>query len=169
MAEVEVVFPDLTEEELRAQNDGWWDAHPYYLLIVARDEEGGFVEIDLGEPGWVKRYAEWMRRVSTWHLVEKVTGTIKLIMPVHWDEKPYYVARHVGMAGAAGSREITAYGIGKKRLVKAESGAHAKRETEVWVTERIWMMPDGTVCGGDDVDFLGIEIVKRGGPEGVST
>lgn len=136
---------------------GWADDHPYYLLIVARDEAGGFQEIDLGERGWLTKYAEWMRRVSTWHLVEKRTGTIKLILAVHEGEQPYYVARHVGMAGAGGSREITAYGIGKKRKLDDQ-----------WVTDRIWMMPDGTVCGGDDVDFLGIEIVKRGGPLGVS-
>jgi len=146
----------IPEQDLT--NDGWADNNPVYLLIVARDDAGGFQEIDLGERGWLTKYADWMRRVSTWHLVDKLTGHIKLIMPVHWDEQPYYVARHVGMAGAGGSREITAYGIGKKRKIEG----HA-------VTERLWLMPDGTVCGGDDVDFLGIEIVKRDGPGGVTT
>jgi hypothetical protein len=157
MEAVVVSFPEpvLTDDEFRAQHGGWWDDHPYYLLIVARDDVGGFVEIDLGERGWLVKYADWMRRVSTWHLVEKEKGTIKLIMPVHQGEQPYYVARHVGIGGPAGSSEITAYGIGKKRKLNGR-----------WVTERIWMMPDGTTCGGDDVDFLGIEIVKRGGPLG---
>ena len=129
----------------------WADDNPYYLLINTSDR--GFVEIDLGEHGWLTKYAEWFRLVANWHLVEKVTGMIKLILAVHEGEQPYYVARHVGMASSFASREMIAYGIGKKRKIDDQ-----------WVTERLWMMPDGTVCGGDDVDFLGIEYLKRQGP-----
>jgi hypothetical protein len=29
---------------------------------------------------------------------------------------------------------------------------------------RLWAMPDGTVCGGDDVDIIGIRMVHMLGP-----
>jgi len=73
-----------------------------------------------------------------------------LVVQVHPGDQPYYTARHVGVTGSAGGNEITAYGIGKK----AADGTMT----------RLWLLPGFMVCGGDDVDDLGVRMVKALGP-----
>jgi hypothetical protein len=131
----------------------WVDDNPYFLLIKAAVPEPGedepFVIIDLGQPGWSKTHAAWMRRPSTWHLCRKTNGQVALVMRVLEGEQPYYTRRHVGQIGQDGSRhrEVSCFGIGKKRL-----DGHV---------DRIWIMPDGyAVCGGDDVEPLALEVVR---------
>jgi hypothetical protein len=63
---------------------------------------------------------------------------------VHEGEQPYYTARHIGFATDNGSSEITAYGLGKKLLDDT--------------VMRIWLLPDGTICGGDDLDDIGLAL-----------
>lgn len=126
---------------------GWKDDNPYYLLI-ADDDEG--VEVDLGESGWLTRYREWLRRPGLWALVRKATSETILVVQVLPGEQPYYTARHVGVTGSAGGNEIIAYGIGKKAIDGTMT--------------RLWVMPGGMVCGGDDVDTLGVRLVKALGP-----
>jgi hypothetical protein len=129
------------------ENDGWLGENPYYLVISTLDENIG---IDLDRSGWLETYAQYMRVAGQWILIHKATGHQSLIVKVEDGDQPYYTARHVGLAGGGGSNEITAYGIGKKR----SDGC----------VERLWVLPGGTVCGGDDVDSLGIMMIKKMGP-----
>lgn len=126
----------------------WSDANPYWLQIWR--PEGIKQDIDLGESGWMRTYAEWMRGRARWMMVDKQTGRSVFVLDVFDGEQPYYTARHVGIAGSGGSNEIIAYGIGKKRL-----DGH---------TDRLWVLPTGEVCAGDDVDTLGHSIVLQIGP-----
>lgn len=120
---------------------------PYFLVLSAEDDG---IHIDLDEPQWATTYAEWMRRPCVWFLVHKETQQPLLAVWVHEGDQPYYTARHVGITSSAGGNEITAYGIGKKR----PDGSMV----------RLWAMPNGTICGGDDVDDLGVRMVKALGP-----
>lgn len=132
---------ELTEYE------GWKGPTPFYLIISTIDENVG---IDLDETGWMTTYAPFLRMPGQWVLVHKPTGHQALIVRVEEGDQPYYTARHVGVTGSGGGNEITAYGIGKKCV-----DGHV---------ERLWVLPNGTVCGGEDVDQLGILMVKRLGP-----
>jgi hypothetical protein len=73
-----------------------------------------------------------------------------LIVNIDPGDTPYYAARHVGVTGSAGSNEIIAYGIGKTAI----DGTMTK----------LWILPTGVVCGGDDVDTLGVRLIKVMGP-----
>lgn len=125
----------------------WQGPNPYYLGI-GTDDAG--VVIDLDESGWATTYSEWLRRPSLWALMEKASQQPVLTLVVRDGEQPYYTARHVGMVGSNGSNEVICYGIGKKRV----DG----------VVERLWVMPNGVVCGGDDVDDIAIRFVRALGP-----
>lgn len=122
----------------------WADANPYCLVISAIDREPEL--IDLGVSGWATKYADLMRVPGLWVLSRK-DGSPVLVQAVHEGEQPYYTARHVGVAGSSTS-EIIAYGIGKKLV-----GGHMSR---------LWVLPNGVICGADDVDHLGIQMVKAG-------
>lgn len=122
----------------------WQDENPFYLLIAAPD---GHVIIDLGEQGWATTFAEWMRRPAKWHLVTKANNRVLLSVNVLDGDQPYYTVRHVG---ASGGNEVKAYGIGKKQ---------ANGETL-----RLWLLPNGVVVGGDDVEPFCIDIVYSEGP-----
>ena len=91
-----------------------------------------------------------MREPGVWALVSKAMGRALLVVRVYPGDQPYYTARHVGIAGSGGTNEVTAYGIGKKQA----DGQMV----------RVWILPNGVVCGGDDVDDLGIALVKQMGP-----
>lgn len=95
--------------------------------------------IDLDEKDWATTYSELMRSQATWHLVSKEDNVVHFSLFVRDGEQPYYVARHFRNTGI--EAQISAYGIGKKRL-----DGHV---------DRLWVFTDGQVCGGDDVDFFG--------------
>jgi hypothetical protein len=102
--------------------------------------------IDLDEAGWATTHAYWMRRSGVvWFLMRKATTSPVLAVWVHEGDQPYYTARHVGIATGIGA-EITAYGIGKKR----PDGS----------THRLWILPNGIICTAEDVDDLGLRIVR---------
>jgi hypothetical protein len=121
---------------------------PYDLMLV--DNEQHVLFIDVEEPRWASTYSDWMRRTGWWLLRRKVDSAVMLVVRVNPGDQPYYTARHVGITGSGGSNEITAYGIGKKCV----DGSMV----------RLWIMPDGAIVGGDDVDDLGVAMVKRLGP-----
>lgn len=125
----------------------WLDDNPYFLAI-ADDNEG--VTIDLGERDWLTRYAPWLRRPGVVSLARKTDVSFVLIVQINEGDLAHYSAHHVGITGSAGSNEIVAYGIGKT----APDGT---------VTQ-LWVMPGGSVCGGEDVDTLGVRMVKALGP-----
>lgn len=121
---------------------------PFDLMIV--DDHQKVLFIDLEEPRWATTYADWMRRTGWWMLRRKDNSAVALIVRVNDGDQPYFTARHVGVTGSGGGNEVTAFGIGKK----------CKDDTMV----RLWVMPDGTCVGGDDVDDLGILMVHSMGP-----
>jgi len=124
------------------------ESTPYDLMIVDDDQAVLFVDVE--EHQWHATYSSWLRRPGWWLLRRKSDSAIVLTVRVNPGDQPYYTARHVGIAGSGGSNEIIAYGIGKK-LVNG-------------IEQRLWVMPDGVVVGGDDVDQLGILQVKARGP-----
>jgi hypothetical protein len=125
----------------------WSDDNPYFMAIA--DDRGGMV-IDLGERGWMAKFADWWGREGLFSLVRKSDRVTVLAVQVGPGDTPYYAARHLGVVGSAGSNEIIAYGIGKTAI----DGTMTK----------LWIMPTGMVCGGDDVDTIGIRLVKLLGP-----
>lgn len=125
----------------------WAGSNPFFLLIAAPDAH---VTVDLDEYQWATTYADWMRRPANWHLCLKDSNRVILSVKVYEGDQPYYAARHVGATGSGGSNEVTCYGIGKKQ---------ANGEMV-----RLWLMPNGVVVGGDDVDPFGIDIVYSQGP-----
>lgn len=135
----------LTDVEPVMVERVWADDIPFYLLIVLTD--GSFTEVDLGERGWVAKHADLMRAPGRWHLVTKA-GIVLGVMEVLDGEQPYYVARHVGIAGSGGSASTKAYGIGKKRL-----DGHV---------DRLWFMANGCVTLGDDLEIIAIDLIKKG-------
>ena len=147
--EDEVRNPDIPEADLRAEHGGFLGPNPYYLMIVTA--AGRHIQIDLDEPGWRKSYKAFLRAAGQWYLVRKVDGIIVLTMLVLEGEQPYYVARHVGFAGTNDAQihaETVNYGIGKKRL-----DGHV---------DRIWVMANGCITLGDDVEPISLDLLKAG-------
>ena len=126
----------------------WHDDNPFYLLIILAD--GRYVEQDLGEPGWIDRMNPTgvMRAPGVWHLVRKDSSSIVLMVEVAEGEQPYYLVRHAGFATKDQNIENKAYGIGKKRL-----DGHV---------DRLWILSNGCVVGGDDVDTIIVRLLKQG-------
>lgn len=143
--------------------DQWEGDNPFYLMIFEPPERvvvGGEIVgesmpkshvIDLDQRGWIAANEELMRGRTQWYLIDKQTNGVVFGMQVYDGEQPYYTARHIGIGSASGldrPAEVTAYGIGKKR-----NDGHV---------DRLWKLPNGLICTGDDVDTFGIESVKRG-------
>lgn len=128
----------------------WAGDNPFFLVVHPRD---GFpIGIDLDFEGWSAYNAELMRMPGNWYLFRKADEFACLRVHVYEGEQPYYTARHVGKLGmgTGGSREVVAFGIGKKLI----DGT----------VMRLWVLPNGTVCGGEDVDDIGVELVVDMGP-----
>ena len=125
----------------------WSDANPYYLLIFCRED---VLMVDLGVTGWIAELGDVMRSPGHWYLIPKAGRLPTLAIIVHEGEQPYYVARHIGVVGSGGGNELTVYGIGKK-----------KKDGNV---ERLWALPNGHVCAGDDVDEFGRAALEALGP-----
>jgi hypothetical protein len=126
----------------------WQGPTPFYLVIQIGDAR---TIIDLDESGWATTYAGLLREPGLWVLMHKEHQFQPLMVVVHPGDQPYYTARHVGITGSGGSNEVVAYGIGKKR----PDGS----------VNRMWTMPNGIICSGDDVDDIGIRLVKAIGPK----
>lgn len=124
----------------------WRGSNPYYLAILLA---AGNHVIDLDEPGWIARESEsgLLRAPGTWLLIRKDSHTVALAMTVVDGEQPYYVRRVIGLL-TGGTGQITCHGIGKKRL-----DGHV---------DRLWILPNGAVCAGDDVGMLGSRILRLG-------
>jgi len=117
---------------------------PYVLTIVLPTSE--MIEIDVEEYQWAKKYAHLMRVRSRWYLIEKATGKAVLAVDVMEGDQPYYAAEHImRVQGRNAGAHIVCYGIGAKR-----ADGH---------TDRMWVMPNGIVCSGNDVYSLGEAIL----------
>jgi hypothetical protein len=152
----EVRNPDISEDDLRAEHGGWLGPNPYYLMIILAlgpgESSQSVAEIDLDQNDWATFYARFMRRPGQWYLARKDSRVIVATMVVREGEQPYYVAKHVGFTSTGGDGgprgETTNYGIGKKRL-----DGHV---------DRIWIMANGCVTLGDDVEPISLDLLKSG-------
>jgi hypothetical protein len=106
------------------------------IELESRPPEGN-IGIDLDTP-WHSLHADKMRLPGTWWLVHKQSRRPMMVVVVHEGDQPYFTKHHVGnlMAG----RELIAYGMGKK----CADGT----------VVRNWLLPNGVICGGDDVDEI---------------
>jgi hypothetical protein len=104
----------------------------------------------------MQTYSEIFSYEGLWALIWKDGSRAPLLMTVGPYDAPFYSAHHVGLTGSGGSNEIVAYGIGKKN---GQTG----------VETTLWNLPGGAICAGDDVDRLGVTIVRSLGPRPVGT
>lgn len=131
----------MTEQE-------WHDDNPFYLVV--RLEDGARV-VDLGEDSWLTKHRDLLRAEGVWNLVWKHNHQPLFTVVVREGDQPYYLARHIGVAGSSGENETVAFSIGKK----AADGT----------VSRLWVIPEvGVICAGDDVDYLGVRAVWAKGP-----
>jgi len=129
---------DLTTTE-------WQGENPFYLLVVGIEYDGQHAKIDLDEYQWASIYAEYMRMPGEWHLCRKDSNAVSLSLMIHIDDQPYYTSRVFGST-TSGGRLVRAYGIGKKQADDS--------------MVRLWVLENGLVCGGDDVDTFGPKILN---------
>jgi len=120
----------------------WQGDNPYFLVVVPAGAEPQ--TIDLDEPGWSKKHFYFMRCEGTWHFFHKGMGALVFSMVVWEGEIPYYTAKHIGTFAPSERRELIAYGIGKRR----------RDPCHEWHFDRMWILPNGQVCMGDDVETL---------------
>jgi hypothetical protein len=114
----------------------WVGDSPFWLKC--EKPEGGNVGIDIDKTGWVEENKALMRLPGTWHLMSKRNGKALFTVVLNEGDQFYYAKRHIG--DLLRGKELIAYGIGKK---KADG-------TPV----NLWLMPNGAISGGDDVDAL---------------
>jgi hypothetical protein len=147
----------------------WRSDDPYFLLLVAleRKEDGtqDHLILDVGETGWATTYADWLRRPAEWYLCEKDPPQRAVVgQMVYAGEQPYYVKRNIGQMelGTGRYRQVEVFGIGKK--VPAAYGPGRTKRSKVLVsperTDRVWVLPHGLVCGGEDVEKMALAVVS---------
>lgn len=122
----------------------WMGENPYCVVINRGIDDS--LLIDLDKPGWSTEYAEWLRTPARWFLVRKSDMQAVLWMRVQEGEQPYYTCRHTGFATTGSGTETKSYGIGKKRL-----DGH---------TDRLWVLANGAVTVGDDVDEFALDMLR---------
>lgn len=120
----------------------WAGDSAFYL--VYEPPEGPNIGIDIDASGWIDANIELFRAPGTWLLMSKQALSKEgprplFVVFIRRGDQFYYAKRHTGVAGGA-TAEIVATGIGKKQA----DGT----------TVNLWLMPNGMICGGDDVDYL---------------
>lgn len=130
----------------------WAGQNPYFLVIYVGNEDRTFTPfiVDFDEADWMKERPELMRAPGFWALMAKrsadrLDGAPVLMQTVLPGEQPFYTRRHIGVL-YGGSGALTSHCIGKKR-----------RDGHV---DRMWILPNGAVCPGDDIDDLGVYMLK---------
>lgn len=138
MAQVVQVPPAPAMADLRPDFVG---DSPFWL---AHQPPGGApVGIDVDTPGWIADNIDRMRSPGTWFLMHRRTGRPMFSVLLREGDQFYFAKRHIGNLMAA--REVLCYGIGKKQ-------ADGQKVN-------LWLMPNGVVCGGDDVDVLAARMI----------
>lgn len=123
---------------------GWSGPTPVFLIIELEDRPAsGNIGIDLDGP-WLTTHAEHLRKPSTWWLVDKQSRQPVMGVVVREGDQPYFTKHHVGNLMAA--TELIAFGLGKK----CADGTMVRN----------WLLPNGIVCGGDDVDAIAMRMVN---------
>lgn len=108
-----------------------------FMLVVETGLDSGNLGIDLDSP-WTTTHAHILRTPGTWWLVHKETQAPVMALVVEEGDQPYFTKHHVG--NLMTSQELVAYGMGKK----CADGTMV----------RAWLLPNGIVCAGDDVDII---------------
>jgi len=154
----------------------WADDNPYFLIMVAleRNPDGSLdtLTLDLGEQGWETTHADWLHRAAEWYLCEKVDPQRAIVGQIVYEgEHPYYVKRHIGQMelNTGRHRALVAHGIGKKVPAAYETYMeHDARGEEVVRrrkirdkrTDRLWILPHGLICGGEDIEKMALAVVS---------
>ena len=90
----------------------------------------------------------------------QVRDSINAAQIVYTGDQPYYVKRHVGQIGMASGegRALVVHGIGKKVPAVYREGKTKRSKVLVSPerTDRIWVLPSGAVCGGEDVEAIAL-------------
>lgn len=142
--EGEAVLVSDEPAEVVEINAGWSGETPFFLIIELDEKpEAGNLGIDL-DTGWTTQHAEHLRSPGTWWLVSKQTRMPVMGLIVAAGDQPYFTKHHVGNALA--QREVIAYGMGKK----LHDGTMVRN----------WLLPNGIICGGDDVDIIAARMVN---------
>lgn len=137
---------DITppEQDVIEVQTGWSGETPFFLVIELDDKPAsGNLGIDLDTP-WTTAHAEQIRLPGTWWLVDKRSQAPVMGIIVEPGDQPYFTKHHVG--NLMSNRELVAYGLGKKRA-----------DGEM---VRIWLLPNGIICGGEDVDVIASRMVN---------
>ena len=131
-------------------NIEWAGDNPYFLVVHPKDEEATGIDLDFR--GWSTINADLMRKPGNWYLFRKADEFPVLRLFVDAGEQPYYTAHTTGKLSmsSGGSRTLLSFGIGKKL-----------RDGSV---QRLWVLPNGTVCGGEDVDDIASQMISEMGP-----
>jgi len=124
----------------------WIGDSQFWLMYQPEDDEDGRgnVGIDVDETGWIEKNKVHMRSPGTWILMAKRPSRPVFSVVLNEGDQFYFTKRHVGNLMAA--KEVICWGIGKK---KADG-------TPV----NLWLLPNGVVCGGDDVDILAPRMIR---------
>lgn len=137
---------EVSVEPTPPEHGQWQGDCPFFLIIEpANPTPEGNIGIDLDQLDWSKTFAQFMRIPATWWLYYKETMTAVMVLVVHEGEQPYFSRHHIGNV-ITGATTLT-YGLGKKLT----DGTMV----------RTWLLPNGCVCGGDDVDEIGARIVNN--------
>lgn len=103
----------------------------------------GNVGIDVDVSGWIEEHKALFRTPGTWFLVDKDSGAVIFCVLLGEGDQFFYTKRHTG--NLMGGRENISVGMGKKQA----------DGTEV----KLWLMPNGMVCGGEDVDEVAVRLL----------
>jgi hypothetical protein len=133
------------EPEVLTVEAGWGGETPFFLIIELDEKPPeGNIGIDLDSP-WHTTHADKLRQPGTWWLVNKVTRHPVMGVIVSEGDQPYFTKHHVGNLMA--HRELIAFGMGKKQA----DGTMVRN----------WILPNGIVCGGDDVDIIAARMLAQ--------
>ena len=140
-----VVISDEPAPQVIEIEAGYSGESPFFLILELDEKPAsGNVGIDLDTP-WFTTHAEHLRKPATWWLVHKQTRQPVMGLIVHEGDQPYFTKHHVGNLMA--HRELIAYGMGKK----CADGTMVRN----------WILPNGIVCGGDDVDIIASRMLEH--------
>ena len=130
----------------------WKGDHPFHLMVRHKQYDGKMVAtiIDLDEGGWVDKHAALTKLPGRWYLVNKATRIMPIAMSIEEGDVAAYKARHVGVGSMTPDKiiqnEVVAYGLIRKHPDGIE--------------ESIWHFVQGLTVMGDDVNAIGMELLK---------
>jgi len=118
------------------EGTGWAGGSPFFLVFERGP--GDNVGIDIDTSGWIEANRELFRTPGVWLLMRKSPTQPLFAVPLDEGDQFFFTKRHTGnlMAGS----EVISYGLGKKTAAGWEI--------------KLWLLPNGMVCGGEDVDLL---------------